>query len=47
MALKYHPDKNPAENAAEMFRRAKDAHDVLINEQSRAAYDSRRRGGGR
>ncbi|KAL7438984.1 hypothetical protein ACHAXH_004791 [Discostella pseudostelligera] len=43
MALKYHPDKNPAENAAEMFRRAKDAYDVLGNEQSRSEYDSLRR----
>ena len=32
MALKYHPDKNSAEDAAEMFRRVKLAYEVLGRE---------------
>lgn len=30
MALRYHPDKNPAANAAELFRRVKMAYDALL-----------------
>jgi hypothetical protein len=31
LALKYHPDKNSAPNAADVYREIKDAHDYLIN----------------
>jgi len=31
LALKYHPDKNAAENAADMYRVIKDAHDYLVD----------------
>jgi tetratricopeptide (TPR) repeat protein len=47
MALKYHPDKNSEEDAADIFRRVKLAYEVLGNEQSRVAYDSLRRVGRR
>jgi hypothetical protein len=36
LALKYHPDKNAAENAADMYRVIKDAHDYLIDGISEA-----------
>lgn len=40
LAMKYHPDKNPGNKAAEeKFREASDAYDVLKDEQKRAAYD--------
>jgi len=44
MALKYHPDKNSDEGAADIFRRVKLAYEVLGNDQSRIAYDAQRRG---
>ena len=47
MALKYHPDKNSEEDAADIFRRVKLAYEVLGNDQSRVAYDSLRRNNGR
>jgi hypothetical protein len=42
-ALKYHPDKNSEEGAADMFRRIKLAYEVLGNDQSRMSYDAHRR----
>lgn len=39
-ALKYHPDKNPGDKAAEqMFRDSAEAYEVLSDAQKRAAYD--------
>ena len=40
LALKYHPDKNAAENAADMYRVIKDAHDYLIDGISEATDKS-------
>jgi hypothetical protein len=42
-ALKYHPDKNSDEDAADMFRRIKLAYEVLGNDQTRISYDAHRR----
>ena len=40
LAMKYHPDRNPDDKAAEeKFKEAKEAHDVLADQQKRAAYD--------
>jgi len=40
LAMKYHPDRNPGDvSAEESFKEAKEAYDVLSNEQKRAAYD--------
>lgn len=40
LAMKYHPDRNPDdESAAESFKEAKEAFEVLDNEQKRASYD--------
>ncbi len=40
LAMKYHPDRNPDSTAAEeKFKEAKEAHDVLSDQQKRAAYD--------
>ncbi|KAL9189026.1 hypothetical protein ACHAXT_011516 [Thalassiosira profunda] len=47
MALKYHPDKNAEEGAADIFRRVKLAYEVLGNDGTRISYDAQRRGGGR
>ncbi len=43
MALKYHPDKNQAEEAADIFRRVKAAYEVLGDDSTRIAYDAERR----
>lgn len=40
LAMKYHPDRNPDDSEAEAkFKEAKEAYEVLTDEQKRAAYD--------
>jgi molecular chaperone DnaJ len=39
MARQYHPDVNKAANAEEKFKEAKDAYDVLSDDQRKAQYD--------
>ncbi len=41
LAMRYHPDRNPdqGEEAANRFKEAKRAYEVLSDEQQRAAYD--------
>ena len=40
MAIKYHPDKNPGDKAAEeKFKEAAEAYDVLSDADKRAKYD--------
>lgn len=40
MAIKYHPDKNPGDKAAEeKFKEAAEAYDVLSDSEKRAKYD--------
>lgn len=40
LALKYHPDKNPDDKAAEeKFKEAAEAYDVLSDDQKKARYD--------
>jgi molecular chaperone DnaJ len=40
LAMKWHPDKNPGDQACELqFREINEAYDVLRDEQKRAAYD--------
>ncbi|WP_417596315.1 molecular chaperone DnaJ [Oceanospirillum sp.] len=40
LAMKYHPDRNPDdEEAAEKFREATEAYDVLTTPEKRSAYD--------
>ena len=40
LAMKYHPDRNPHDKEAEeLFKEAKEACEVLTDEQKRAAYD--------
>jgi molecular chaperone DnaJ len=40
LAMKYHPDRNPGDSAAEhKFKELNEAYDILRDEQKRAAYD--------
>jgi len=40
LAMKYHPDRNPDDKAAEeQFKSAKEAYEILSDPQKRAAYD--------
>ncbi|WP_369049222.1 molecular chaperone DnaJ [Tenacibaculum sp. UWU-22] len=40
MAIKYHPDKNPGDNAAEeQFKKAAEAYEVLSDQDKKARYD--------
>ena len=40
MAIKYHPDKNPGDKAAEeRFKEAAEAYDVLSNPEKKSKYD--------
>jgi len=39
-SLKFHPDKNPDPQAAEIFRNVAEAYKVLSNEESRKNYDT-------
>ncbi|MEY2625065.1 MAG: molecular chaperone DnaJ [Gammaproteobacteria bacterium] len=40
LAMKYHPDRNPGDKEAEeSFKEAKEAYEVLTDEQKRAIYD--------
>lgn len=46
MALKYHPDRNPGDReAAEKFKGAAEAYEVLGNEETRHRYDAYGRAG--
>lgn len=42
LAIKYHPDKNPAKGATAKFQEINAANDVLSDEQKRAEYDGAR-----
>jgi len=39
LAFKYHPDQNKEDGAAEKFKEANEAYEVLSNPEKRAAYD--------
>ncbi|MEK9826008.1 MAG: DnaJ domain-containing protein, partial [Methylotenera sp.] len=40
LAMKYHPDRNPDNpKAEEQFKEAKEAYEILSDDQKRAAYD--------
>ena len=40
VAMKYHPDKNPGDSAAEeKFKEAAEAYSILSDDQKRARYD--------
>jgi curved DNA-binding protein CbpA len=39
LALKWHPDRNKAPNAREMFEKIKLASEILLSESLRQIYD--------
>lgn len=39
MSLKYHPDKNPSEEAAEKFREINEAYSILSDENKKKVFD--------
>lgn len=41
LAIRYHPDKNPSEDAKARFQEINEAYDTLGNGEKRAAYDAR------
>lgn len=45
LALRYHPDRNPGEEAAVMFMRATEAYEVLSDPGRRRRYDEDLRAG--
>ncbi len=42
-AAQYHPDRNPAPDAADKFRAVQEAYDVLADADQRKVYDEKRR----
>lgn len=44
-AAQFHPDRNPDPSAAQYFRAAQEAYDVLSDTDKRQAYDDNRRRG--
>ena len=46
LALKYHPDRNPGDKAAEeKFKEIKEANEILSDMDKRQQYDAFRKGG--
>ena len=42
-AAQYHPDRNPAPDAAAQFRAVQEAYEVLADSERRKAHDEKRR----